>query len=187
MAMDLAAIQSLIPKERLRRFRHPSDPGDVALLFRYRNHLVESSEIWVWINLVETALATSLKRELAHLYGPGWLKNPQFRKALGNDLSAFIRNGAVKQSRLTFGFWTMLLQDNREKTLWVPALHKGFVAGTNRSQIYKHARDIRLIRNKLAHHELLPDESREDLKQAIRGLSNALADGFAEFVITEGA
>lgn len=59
-------------------------------------------------------------------------------------------------AELMFGFWRYLSSAAREKTLWVPCLHRAFPSGTDR------ARDVdgpvgRLhdLRNRVAHHEPL--------------------------------
>lgn len=173
----------LIPYEKLQQFEHPSDPSNSQILSRYRRHLVETSEIWVWINLVETALATSMSRELETSFGNDWLNNPEFRRIMGSDLDAFADKQKRKSANLTFGFWTMLLQDNREKDLWVPLLHKAFTTGTSRKNVYKHARTIRKIRNKIAHHDLLPENHQAILKDAVRKICDAFEPGFAEYVL----
>ncbi|MFM6977956.1 MAG: hypothetical protein ACKOWR_04510 [Micrococcales bacterium] len=181
--MNDANILNLLPLEKLKQFRHPSDPDDVNLIWRYRHHLGEISEVWTWINLIETALARRISQQLESKYGQGWLNSKDFRKTLGRDLDAFqVVKGKLKRNRLTFGFWTTLIQDNKEKALWVPTLNQAFVPGTNRKAIYKAAREIRLVRNKVAHHELLEEFQIESLRQAISSLAVALAPGFPEYI-----
>ena len=181
--MDQIGVLRLLPQEKLRQFRHPSDPEDHDLIWRYRQHLVESSDVWVWISLIETALAKSLSYELANRFGQNWLNSPEFKKCMGSDIDAFrLKGGKLKLSRLTFGFWTTLIQDNKEKTFWVPTLNKAFIPGSSRKEIHKSAREIRLVRNKLAHHEILQKVAIEKLKVSIDFLANSLAEGFSEFV-----
>lgn len=181
--MDDLSIRRLLPGEKLRQFRHPSDPDDADLIWRYRQHLVETSDVWVWISLIETALAQALSLELVAKYGSNWLNAPDFRKSIGTDLEAFrTKDKKLKLSRLTFGFWTTLIQDNKEKAFWVPSLNKAFVGGANRRLIYKAAREIRLVRNKLAHHEVLNKEVIEKLRTTIGFLAESLAEGFSEYV-----
>lgn len=181
--MTEESILRLLPVEKLKQFRHSSDPDDHFLIWRYRQHLVDTSEVWVWISLIETTLARSLSNELTTAFGSNWLNSQEFKKTLGSDIEVFrVKKGKLKASRLTLGFWTTLIQDNKEKALWVPTLNRAFVQGTSRKHIYKAAREIRLVRNKLAHHEILTKENIDALRNSIRNLAEALAEGFADFV-----
>lgn len=39
---------------------------------------------------------------------------------------------------MMFGFWTYLLTDSHEKTIWVPYLHRAFPHGTDRNRVAHH-------------------------------------------------
>lgn len=58
-------------------------------------------------------------------------------------------------AELTFGFWLQLMTARYEKTLWVPHIHKCFpkVARPDRNLIYTRFNKIRILRNRVAHHE----------------------------------
>ncbi|GAA1870085.1 Abi family protein [Paeniglutamicibacter psychrophenolicus] len=56
-------------------------------------------------------------------------------------------------AEIMFGFWTYLLSDSHEKTIWVPYLHKAFPPGTDRSRLNDSLASLRRFRNRVAHHE----------------------------------
>lgn len=56
-------------------------------------------------------------------------------------------------AELMFGFWTSLFESKFEKFVWVPYLHLAFPDGTDRTQLADTLRDIREVRNRIAHHE----------------------------------
>jgi len=56
-------------------------------------------------------------------------------------------------AELMFGFWTYLVADSHEKTIWVPYLHKAFPPGTDRARVSQALTAIREFRNRVAHHE----------------------------------
>jgi abortive infection bacteriophage resistance protein len=57
-------------------------------------------------------------------------------------------------AELSFGFWVSLLNKAYHQTLWIPALGKAFPnAGLPRSEIHSTLNHIRILRNRIAHHE----------------------------------
>lgn len=59
-------------------------------------------------------------------------------------------------AELSFGFWRYLSSAAREKTLWVPHLHKAFTPGTDRRRdVDEPVTQLARLRNRAAHHEHL--------------------------------
>lgn len=58
-------------------------------------------------------------------------------------------------AQLMFGFWRYLTTSAHERQLWLPYLHHGFVAGTNRKHIDAPMGRLHMLRNRVAHHEPL--------------------------------
>jgi hypothetical protein len=57
-------------------------------------------------------------------------------------------------AELSFGFWITLLNKKYHQTLWIPALGKAFPhARLPRSEIHETLNHIRILRNRIAHHE----------------------------------
>lgn len=66
-----------------------------------------------------------------------------------------------------FGFWTYLLADAHEKTIWVPYLHKAFPAGTDRNRLNDSLASLRDFRNRVAHHENIPNGSESERRRIV--------------------
>lgn len=57
-------------------------------------------------------------------------------------------------AELSFGFWVSLLNKQYHQTLWIPALGKAFPhAHRKRTDIHDELNHVRLLRNRIAHHE----------------------------------
>jgi hypothetical protein len=56
-------------------------------------------------------------------------------------------------ANLTLDFWRYLSVKAREKTLWVPALHRAFPQGSDRAEIDRQIDTLYRLRNRVAHHE----------------------------------
>lgn len=61
-------------------------------------------------------------------------------------------------AELTFGFWTSLLSNNRhsqyDRQLWVPSLHRAFPHYRGRRRdVHDNLETMRLLRNRIMHHE----------------------------------
>ncbi|MEN9753092.1 MAG: hypothetical protein RL670_783, partial [Actinomycetota bacterium] len=115
-----------------------------------------------------------------------WHQDAALRTLIGRQSGAFLKSSQRSaQPELTLGFWTFLLQDNKEKTLWVPLLHRAFIPRAARRQIHSDAREIRLLRNKFAHHQLLSEKQIETLQSHVASLSEQIAVGFSDYIFGE--
>lgn len=54
---------------------------------------------------------------------------------------------------LTFDFWRFLTVSAREKSIWVPALHRAFQPKVNRVDVDRRVGRVYTMRNRIAHHE----------------------------------
>ena len=121
---------------------------------------------------LEVALRNAMHHRLAGRYGPIWYDNP----AAGLDGGALDRLESAKSglkqgnppqlvAALSFGFWVSLLgsggridarrRANYEMTLWRPTLRGVFAHRRllTRRQAHRPLDDLRLLRNRIAHHE----------------------------------
>jgi len=58
-------------------------------------------------------------------------------------------------AEVMFGFWTYLTSNAHEKTIWVPYLHTAYPSKTDRRKIHHTLYELRVFRNRVAHHEPL--------------------------------
>lgn len=56
-------------------------------------------------------------------------------------------------AELGFGFWTRLTETRFEKQFWVPYINHAYGSRVDRSRVHDDLRNIRLLRNRIAHHE----------------------------------
>ena len=121
-------------------------------------------------------LRNAVHRQLVERYGLAWYTNLDTgldRGALGRIRQAIAdltRDGSPNDSpliraTLSFGFWVSLLgsggrlesgrKANYEMTLWRPALRQVFAhcATLTRRQAHGPLNDLRILRNRIAHHE----------------------------------
>jgi len=145
----------------------------------YERNTVLSEALYGVTQAAEVALRNSIHRTLGVAHQSMWfasvgLTDPQADMVLEATDSIRRKNrtmtpGAIV-GELNLGFWTSLISTKYEKTLWVPHLHRIFInavkikidAGKNvskvkmdRSEIYLRLESIRMLRNKIAHHELI--------------------------------
>lgn len=70
-------------------------------------------------------------------------------------------------AEIMFGFWTYLLADAHEKTIWVPYLHKAFPPGTDRNRLNDSLASLRDFRNRVAHHENILNGSESERRRIV--------------------
>ncbi len=128
------------------------------------------------LQTLEIALRNAMHRNLGRRYGATWYDHG----GAGLDSGALNRVKMVRTeisrngheacpprivAALSFGFWISLLgsggraanghKANYEMTLWRPALRKAFPHCTvlNRKNAHRPLNDLRILRNRIAHHE----------------------------------
>lgn len=85
-------------------------------------------------------------------------------------------------AELPLGFWTFLVSDRHEKTIWVPYLRAAYPAGTSRTEVRDALDDLRRFRNRVAHHECImrgAETHRRRLVAQVRRLSDEAAHDLA--------
>ncbi|MFB2585834.1 hypothetical protein [Herbiconiux liukaitaii] len=118
----------------------------------------------------------------------------------GHDKNAISRNSikqACKRARYTetngvdrgkviaelmFGFWTYLTDSLHEKTLWVPTLHKAYLPGADRGKLHLALRDLRDVRNRLAHNESVYDRRPENQRRSIVYVAKNLSEPLRQHI-----
>ena len=167
--------QSLSP-ERLVTYLDAVEGDREQAIQLYDWNTAASAAFYGPLQGLEVALRNAMHRRLSERYGPAWYDNP----AAGLDKGALERvksakSGLVRDRRennspqvvaaLSFGFWISLLgsggrteagrKANYEMTLWRPALRCVFAhcAKLNRRQAHCPLNALRILRNRIAHHE----------------------------------
>ncbi len=119
------------------------------------------------IQILEVALRNSIHECLSVAFDLSWydycaLNETEFDMVNSAKRSLIELRKPVTPSRvvasLSFGFWMSLLAAHHENDLWRPHLCHGFPHGPRslrRRQIHGPMHQIRLLRNRIAHHEPL--------------------------------
>ena len=190
---DNAQIQDLLQclsKRRLHPYLRASNGDLRAALGLYQHNLLWSARLWIYMHLLEVGLRNRVDEMLCNLHGADWLmperallRPREIEKVLEAEAKleslnkAITRDGVIAE--LNFGFWAFLFSrkyDDGVRAFWRRALHRLF-PGQPRRQVHDTLQKIRLLRNRLAHHERIHDplKAREMMLGMLRYLSPAMA------------
>jgi hypothetical protein len=165
-----ALEQSLSP-ERLSTYLGAAGADHAAALRLYIWNTEISAAFYGSLQALEITMRNAFHRELAAKYVPNWYDDPRVPltprahedvETAKKTLQRLGRPADPERivSELPFGFWVRLLSrgppgdDNYEKLLWRPALHRAFPnARKGRKDVHRPLPGLRDLRNRIAHHE----------------------------------
>lgn len=172
---ELAAIPLILSQPRFARYLSEAN-GDARLaLALYRWNAQVSAAFLFPLHLCEVTLRNAVCEVLQLTYKAEWPWQKQFEFSLPNPPSP--RYSQLKDLRITrkkyeqgsdvgkivaelkFAFWHNLFTARHDERLWSPHILEAFPtlpyrdAKKARGEIYDHIRDIRDLRNRVAHHE----------------------------------
>ena len=177
---NLQRLELSLSRDRLKPYVAAAQ-GDIRhAMALYEWNTVLSEAFYGLLQGLEVALRNSMHRVLAEHFGrPEWYavmplyldQKKAYLKAvekLHRDKKDFTPNRMIPE--LTFGFWVALTGPRYAQTVWDKCLYKAFPRrGVSRKTIHKRLNKIRLLRNRVAHHECiigkLPDGKPRDLMQ----------------------
>lgn len=159
----MPTIVDVLSQERFETYRVWAS-GDENLAIRLYSYNVQlSTALYGPLHMLEVALRNVTDRKLTAVYGPGWLDNPAVltsayqRRCVSDARAQLQREGKAANhsqmvAELNLGFWTSLF--GREAHLLWGALRPIFQAkGIQRGTIAAQLRDVRHLRNRIAHYE----------------------------------
>lgn len=186
-ARDYNALSQLLTAERLGSYLRWSD-GDLEAAFAlYEWNMVASAAVMHTTGMVEVIVRNAMDcalQEMAHARGwSSWFDGAplyqrgrvDIRKAreratrFGNQTEV---HGKVV-AELTLGFWRYLAASRYLTALWAPVLYRAFGGGPadklqQQRQVERHLKNLLLVRNRAAHHELIHRRNLlRDLKAAV--------------------
>lgn len=172
----LDELEASLSHERL-EFYLARAGGDRVRAMRFHDwNTAVSAAFYGPLQGLEVTLRNAMHRELAKKYGPSWYDNPE----TGLDSGALTRVSDAKLkllrggheaeasrlvASLSFGFWVSLAgpggrpvsgrKADYQKTLWRPALRRAFLhrEKLTRKQAHGPLNELRVLRNRIAHHE----------------------------------
>lgn len=168
--MDLTGVEQLLSPGRLAPYVKVAGGDLAAGVELYQWNISISSALFEVLAHLEVGLRNAVDARLVALEGrDDWWCSPRLRfTASGQDMilkatAEVARRGATGNfghviAALPFGFWVGLFGAggplNYEMSLWRPALHRALpkYRGT-RADLYVKLNTLRLLRNRIAHHE----------------------------------
>ena len=168
--ISLHKIEGALSRERLDPYRVAGDREKAIRLHLWNTGV--SSAFYGPLQVLEITLRNAMHEQLVKRYGPACYDNAGLDKGALERL-AIARSkparsgdgGDPSVAALSFGFWVSLLgpggrlpsgrKANYEMTLWRPALRQAFPhrEKLTRKQAHSRLNDLRILRNKIAHHE----------------------------------
>ena len=179
----LTGLEAAFSPERLGTYVQAAQGDREKALRLYTWNTALCAAFYGPLQALEVALRNAAHRELTKCYGEDWYDNPaagfdrSSRERIADAKIVAARAGhAVTPSRmvaaLSFGFWVALLRSggridraghkaDYEMTLWRPALRAAFPHRTplTRPQAHRALDRLRLLRNRVAHHEPIFEQS----------------------------
>ena len=180
VAQFVADLSLPLSQIRLSAYR-PQGGSDMEMLTNYFWNIDLAETLVPSLHAVELALRNSLHAALASrhqtdlwFYQPGLLEPNQvieFARALQKVAKKPGPLAPYLVAELPFGFWVTLLSGPYDQRMWAP--HKfallatvfPHAAGMSRDDVHKQFNAIRLLRNRVMHHEAVWDQSKIDLRQ----------------------
>lgn len=158
-------LQAAISRERIYSYLADTKGDALSALHLYERNTVLSQCLYGIIQPLEIAFRNSIHSVMTadtnhsnwYEYSPLRFAEIEAVKKAKNDITKW--NHAITSSRvvseLTLGFWTKLINRDYEKSLWVPHLYKAFphLQKPDRKTVFDRFDSIRLLRNRIAHHE----------------------------------
>ncbi|TSI11727.1 hypothetical protein [Brevibacterium aurantiacum] len=169
-------LDGLLSQARFDRYLNRYNGNRTLALRLYTWNLAASSALWGPINILEIAVRNAIHDKLVERTGRGdWWADTRFRlcrneqEAINSAVSTLQRRGTQDPNSdqivaaTSFGLWVGLtgagIARDRllsyETTLWQPRVQHAFPHRGDRRRKYIHAclDDIRVLRNRIAHHE----------------------------------
>lgn len=171
----ILAIQTTISAVRFTRYLRTAgnDPVKALELYRWNSFLAHS--LYWPIQTLEVAARNSISTVLTNRFGRDWHVAGKFLRQLSREDTAKLRDAIARQRRerrlqptvdmivadLPFGFWTSMLTRHYERPLvWNRNLSVAFPHmpdGLTQTSIHGPMERIRILRNRIAHHEPIFD------------------------------
>ena len=175
----LAELESTLSPERLSTYvRAVPDQDKEQAVRLYIWNVALSSAFYGVLQGLEVTLRNAMHNRLSANYGAAWYENPRAGLDDGGmrrveSLKTYLAQSSRQRvtpaqivAGLSFGFWVSLLGNggriaklnrkaNYEMILWRPALRYAFphVRSLTRKQAHAALDQLRILRNRIAHHE----------------------------------
>ncbi len=163
----LTSLEAVLSVERLTNYLSIAHGDRKKAIQLYLWNAELNGALQIPIHIVEVAVRNTIHQELSKAFGPTWYDNhacpikPSLRQVVQDVKDTLVAEGKpVIPPRivagLTMAFWVFLLSKRYETPLWRSHLYNAFPNSPkpfSRSQARRSLEHIRLLRNRVAHHE----------------------------------
>lgn len=176
-------LDDLLSRPRLRRYLDAAAGDRSTALELYSWNLQVSAAFYESLHYLEVGLRNAMDLRLCQFVKDRggrtrWYVDPMVpltrhtRRRIAEARAFATRGGAPEVhgkviAELMLGFWWSLLADEYNRRLWQPCLRDAFEAPVRRAHLHGALNDMRLLRNRIAHHEPIFNR---DLAAAYRAL-----------------
>jgi len=188
----VAAVRAALSPARLGTYEVAAgvkSDEDVAALVLYAWNAEVSGALLSPLHICEVVLRNAVADALEALYGPRWPWSPTFERSLPDPTQGYSPRKDLQMARrsvstpgkvipeLKFVFWQKMFTGRYDTRIWdthlrrvLPHLEPGKAVPDLRRSIYHALEQVRLLRNRIAHHEPIFSRRLADDYQIIRGL-----------------
>lgn len=147
----------------------------------YEFNIKISESFYPSLHNIEIFLRNNFHLAISKIYGEEWFLDRNL--LAGTSGKEFVNIAKVEDivrkskifnvnsviSNLSFGFWVSLLYPNYEIKVWRPALRNAFPSNQKitRKEIHQKLEIIKLVRNRIAHHEFILNHDLESYHKSI--------------------
>lgn len=156
-----------LSSERLTRYSELAGGDAAKQLQIYAWNTALSESLYTSIQGLEIITRNAFNETLTACYGEQWYENSEIKFAFPQAHSIIQAKESLQKEKklinlnnlvaiLSFGFWTGLLGSKYENQLWRRCLYRAFVNKPKpylRKDMHREFDLIRLLRNRIAHHE----------------------------------
>jgi hypothetical protein len=196
---DLVAVEHALSTSRLEPYIKTAGGALAEGVALYEWNIAVSAALFEVLAHLEVGLRNAIDRQLVELVGQadwwsssGLRLTPPAYDMISKAMAEVARRGSSGSTghvvaALPFGFWVGLLSSGHEcdyeMTLWRPALHLALPGyrGT-RSALYRRLNTLRLLRNRIAHHEPIHRRHLAADHDTILTVTTWISPGYASWV-----
>jgi abortive infection bacteriophage resistance protein len=187
-AKQIEWLQRCLSLERLKPYYIQGRGNDWVAFHLYVRNTELSTSLFGVVQALEVGLRNVVHAKMSESLGAEeWWDHLPLKEDELNDIANAKKKieAQIKSicpgkivAELHFGFWTKLFANSYEKQLWVPYLTRCFPAKISRKSLYDRLNSMKLLRNRIAHHETLIrrniDQDYAELLETIGWLSVSL-------------
>jgi len=169
---SIDAVRMALSTARMHTYEQAVGGDARASLVLYAWNADVSSALLMPLHVCEVVVRNAVADTLAAVYGPQWPWSATFERSLPNPSQSYSPRRNLQAARrfastagkvipeLKFVFWQKMLTSSHDTRLWdrhlrraMPNLEPGRAIAELRRTLYEGLEHIRLLRNRIAHHE----------------------------------